>query len=155
MDAPPILPTHRPSSPQLPSGQPKRHGCLLTWLIIMLFADVMTIIGTLLAPAIDGLLKQTAQSANSAAALAMHPAPAWVNLAVIVLSVVDIIAILFIFRWKKWAFFASVAVSALLIVVNLAGGTSVINVVLYPISPILLYLTLKMGGPHNGWSRLN
>jgi hypothetical protein len=136
-------------------GKPKRHGCLLTWLILMLCADVLTIVFKFAAPVLDAAVQKAVSNADSPLhGMDIHSTPAWVNYATIALALVDIVAVVAIFQWKRWAFYASVAVSALLITVNLAGGASVMDVVTMLVSPVLLYATLQIGGPNKGWTQL-
>ncbi len=122
----------------------------------MLLSDCVAIVEKVLGSALDNFVQQAVSQPNSV----LHgisvpaPAPAWLNLAVIILCVADIVAVIFIFRWKRWAFYLSVAASLILMVANVAGGASIMSAILFLVSPILLYLTLKMGGESCGWKQL-
>ena len=157
MNIPPVIVTPPP-----PAGPPKHHGCLMIWLLLMLIADGFTILMTVLAPALQGMVGSLQKSS---ATIGAHPAlavgtvaatatPGWISAVTILVALVDIVAIGGVFYWKRWGFYASVAASGVLVVVNVIHGANLLDPFMCLISPGLLYATLKMGGENCGWRRL-
>lgn len=71
-----------------------------------------------------------------------------------ILSIIDLILIVFLFYWKKWAFWALVGSSIITLIINLNIGTGAISYIgLLGIILIYLLLELKKDGI-KGWENL-
>lgn len=71
-----------------------------------------------------------------------------------ILSIVDLILIVFLFYWKKWAFWALVGTSLITLTINLNIGIGAISFIgLLGIIIIYLLLQLKKDGI-KGWNNL-
>src|SRR5258708_1845943 len=108
MDVPPIL-TSRPPTPPTPTGKQKRHGCLTTWLAVMLLYYAIMTLGNLAEGAGSSLLQ------NKTGKTVPTEAP-WVTISATTLYGLGLLLTVFVFLRKKWAFmgvvFASVATMA-------------------------------------------
>lgn len=71
-----------------------------------------------------------------------------------ILSIIDLILIVFLFYWKKWAFWALVGSRIITLIINLNIGTGAISYIgLLGIILIYLLLELKKDGI-KGWENL-
>ena len=146
---PPIInppPGGTPPSP-LPPNRSKRHGCLTTWLILMLLAEAISLIGEIGMKLIGGT-----SSLNSLAKL--PPEPSWYILGMTLLAGLDIFCVIFIFKWKKWAFYGSALVGVGVMVLTLAAQLSFVAAISGLFMPAILYAVLQIGGENSGWRRL-
>jgi hypothetical protein len=138
--APPVISPARTNVPP-----PKRHGCLLTWLLLMVVGDTLEILFKVLGPVFDGALGSLSKAASTSSAgshLAMTaatvttpPIPAWFLVVTIILCGLDVVAVVGVFCWKRWGFYLSVAASGILFAMNLVNGTGVVNSLIYLVSP--------------------
>jgi hypothetical protein len=119
---------------------PKRHGCLTVFLVFMLIANAFTMAIYLLSGD-----KITAKFPN---------VPSWLIYTLGVGCLFNIVFIISIFRWKKWAFYACCVVAVIVFFVNVAIGLPVFNAVLGLAGPVVLYGLFQMGGENKGWKHL-
>ena len=108
----------------------KERGKLISiWLTLMIIANALSaIIYFFLTPAI---IKAFPQVTN------------WMSYIYGVLALANIVFVIFLFKWKRWAFFAILGVSIAGFVLNIFSGISIIVNILGFIGPLLLYLVLK------------
>jgi hypothetical protein len=153
---PPVLSNPAPVAPRATAGSAKRHGCLTTWLIFMLIADALLGLGNAGWALISSLMNSNPElSAKISEAGAAHPTePIWVTACAGLAYILDIFFVVFIFRWKKWAFFGSVLMSLALFVLLIVGGSSIFGAAGSLLSPIILFGVLQIGGANSGWRRL-
>lgn len=106
-------------------GRRKERGIFLTvWLVLMLIANVLSVIGYL----IGG-----------------HPlsiSPYWVIDILAGLSAFNILLTIFLFMWKKWAFFAFCGVAGIAFGINLALGLGLFSFAGLA-GPVILYLAMR------------
>jgi hypothetical protein len=148
---PPVIPP-MPQSPRT-----KRHGCLLTWLLLMLVGDAFTILFSIAGPILGSISSAVAKATSASSASTAHSIPsqpAWFVAVTIAMCLIDVVAIGGVFYWKRWGFYASVATSAVLVIINVVQGASLLDPLMCLISPVLLYFTLRLGGENCGWRRL-
>jgi hypothetical protein len=122
------------------NGPKQRHGCLTAWLVLMIIANALAALGTLLGG--DAIAKQ------------LPDAPGWAFPVLGVLGVVNVVLAIMLFTWKKWAFFAFAGVALLAFIINLMVGVNLLQAVLGLAGPAILYGVLQIGGQKSGWSQL-
>ncbi|HTB62936.1 MAG TPA: hypothetical protein VK737_05045 [Opitutales bacterium] len=150
MDIPPILNpppgTYAPPPDSPVPRKPKRHGCLTTWLILMILLELIS------------LLTSGATAGGKSSALGMlgniKPPPAWYDHVLLILSGLDIFCAVFVFMWKKWAFYGTVLVALTVLVLGLVAGQSIVDGLSALLLPGVLYGVLQIGGENSGWHRL-
>ena len=113
----------------------------------MLFAEAMSILGEL-------GLKAITSAVNSPALAQIATEPMWYTWGVAILSLVDIFCVMFLFKWKKWAFYGSAGVGVGVMVLTLAEHGSLGGAISPLVMPIVLYFVLQIGGQNSGWRRL-
>ena len=123
------------------SDQKKRHGCLTTYLIFMLFSGSFAILFNLQSPQI---FKQ------------LYPdTPDWVFLFSLFLAVLNIICTIALFCWKKWGFWLYVVSVVIASFLNLLYfEASVLSPLFALVAIALIYAVLQIGKEKNGWSQL-
>ncbi len=116
----------------------KRHGCLTVWLFLIIIANLLAII--VLA---TGMMSATEQL----------ELPVWYVPVVILLSVIEIVFAVALFRWKKWGFWGFAVFTAASVIISAVNGDfySVISGV---ISLAILYGVLNIGGENRAWPQL-
>lgn len=118
----------------------KKRGVFLTiWLILIL---IFTIIGFFLGifsmvimTILNGLMDSSVTAMIGGA-----EQPFWYLILSIVLNFIAIIILIFIFKWKKWAFFTYCFLIVAGIIANFIVFASILNIVLSLIFPLVLYL---------------
>lgn len=118
----------------------KRHGCLTTWLILMLIGNSGTALLYLFG---SEALRQTIPNA-----------PAWVFSLLIVMSLCNLACTIALFNWKKWGFWGFCATSVIALAINLSIGLGVASSLSGLLGVILLYGVLQIGKEKKGWSQL-
>ncbi len=118
----------------------KRHGCLTTWLILMIVANAATAIST---PLMYDSIKRVAPNAS----------PATMAL-ISIAGVANVIFAIALFRWKKWGFLGFVATSVIALITNLFIGVGIAQSVFGLVGIGILYWVLNMGGSNKAWTRL-
>jgi hypothetical protein len=117
----------------------QRHGCLTTWLVLMIIANSLT--------ALIYLLDKNAIKPN------LH-APAWSRLALAVIGMANLVFSIALLRWKKWGFFGIVGTSILTLFVNLRNGVNPGFAVFGLTGVVMLYTLLQIGKDRKGWTQL-
>ena len=127
METPPMVPK-------------QRHGCLTTWLIIMMIAK-------------SGVgLFYLFGSASMAAA---YPhAPTWAFFALALISFANLAGAIALFMWKKWGFYLFAAMSVIIFGINLVIGVNIIAALFGFIGLAFLYGVLQIGKENKGWPQL-
>jgi len=122
------------ASSALQKMENKKHGTLLTvWLFLMLIVNI----GSAL----------TYQFWSLYIITGFPNMPSWLLYSYEILSLANVVFIVSLFQWKKWAFFAFSISMAVSIVLNLSAGTGagkgILSAIGNLISVILLYLILR------------
>lgn len=60
-----------------------------------------------------------------------------------ILALANFIFVLFLFKWKKWPFFAFCGTTIIGFILNLYTGLNILDSAMGLISPIILYLSMK------------
>jgi hypothetical protein len=60
-----------------------------------------------------------------------------------VIAFVNVFLVLFMFNWKRWAFWTFVGTTSITFIINASAGIGIITSLLGFISPILLYLIIR------------
>ena|SRR3989344_3527910 len=109
----------------------KKRGVLLTiWLILMLIANAAMALIYLIGGSFISELTSTISS--------------WAIYTLGILAVLNFIFTIFLFMWKKWAFFAFCGSAVVALIINLIIGTNIIFSILSLIIGIgILYLILR------------
>jgi hypothetical protein len=121
--------------------QANRHGCLTTWLVLVIVANAATAIST---PLLYDAIRRTAPNASPT------------SVAVITIAAIaNIIFALALFRWKKWGFFGFVASSLVAFGTNIYVGLGVVSSLVGLAGICVLYWVLHMGDASTrAWTRL-
>jgi len=107
----------------------KKRGALLTiWLILMLIANTGTVITYLLGGEFITSVLPTI--------------PSWSIYALTIFGLLNVLFTIFLFMWKKWAFFAFCGSAGIIFVINLIIGMG-FSSILGLGGPIILYLILR------------
>ena len=138
-----------------PNVIPKqRHGCLTAWLILMIIFGVLGAIGAFAGNFLQDFIMQN----NPDAAAQMGEIPQTNPFLAAILSLMSVVVAVFLFQWKKWAFWLYLGVAALSFIVNavsLGVGMALMGLVGGAIGVGILYgvLQIKQGGL-SGWQNL-
>jgi hypothetical protein len=120
---------------------PSRHGCLTTYLVFMLLANTATCLVYLLAG--DKII------ANFPAARVWSPYVLGVG------CLVNVVLVLALFWWQKWAFYTNCMLAVVIFFVNVfAVGVNPIGAILGLLGPVILYAVFQIGGETKGWKYL-
>ena len=121
--------------------QKQRHGCLTTWLILMIIAGSLTALMSLLG---SQAIKQT-----------FPAAPDWYAFPVMtIFSIFNLVCVIALFKWKKWGFWGLLVSYLVNIFMNLSIGLA-IRESLYGLGGIVfLYAVLHIGKEKRGWTQL-
>ncbi len=122
-------------------NQPKqRHGCLTTYIILMIVANsalalVYLLGGSTINPGI----------------------PPWAFVILGVFSVFNLICAIALFKWKRWGFWGFIISSVVSLIVNSAIGIMDIGQSIFGsvVSVALLYGILHIGKENKGWPQLD
>jgi len=119
--------------------QKKRHGCLTTWLVLIIVFNVIAII--------------IAVPKGSPSAEDILPWPQY--LISILFSLINIGFAIGLFRWKRWAFWGFCTSSAAAAIVNMIFGELVIFALAgFFIELAVLLFVLTVGGENKAWNQL-
>lgn len=116
--------------------QPRRHGCLSVWLVLIIFVNTLV-----------GVFYLSAGALAEAADL-----PGWAFPVLGAAGFLNVLSAFAIWRWRRWGFWLFVSTSVTVLVVNLTLGVGP-QAVLGLISALVLYAALQLGSPR-GCDRL-
>ena len=119
-----------PASPETRS----RGGCLTAFLIVMMIVNPLVAIMYL---------------ATGSAIQRSLDAPSWAIPVLGIFCIVNFVAAIALWRWKKWGFYAFVVSSLVALVINIMIGLPLYQVVFGPIGVVILYALL-----HKIWDQL-
>ena len=128
-----------PAAPAPQTGK-KRHGCLTTWMILILIGCVLSLAGYL----------------AGASFMVGDDRPGWyipVNIIIIVIQIISAIAIL---KWKKWGFWGFVVATVISVIIGFTAGAGmgIATIVGGIIGIAILYGVLHIGKENKGWPQL-
>lgn len=118
----------------------QRHGCLTTWLVLMIVINSVTALMYLFGSEMIGK--------------SLPSAPGWMFPVLAVASLFNVACAVALFKWKKWGFYGFVVTSVVALVVNLMLGIGPLQSVLGLVGLAILYGVLQIGGEKKGWSQL-
>lgn len=131
----------RPRAGRRPSRGPKvRHGCLTTWLVLVMLVNSALAVLSLLA----------------LSAIGVRPGRE-VSLLLVLVSILFLAQALFalaIFNWKRWGFWGLCVTNAIGLIANLKNG-DVVHGVLGLGGLAILWWVLQMGDRDKGWDQLD
>jgi len=108
----------------------KKRGALLTiWLVIMLIANFFTALSYLLL--------------NSTIASAYPNVASWIFYLYGILSLANFAFAIFLFMWKRWAFYALCGSAIIAIIMNLYIGLGIFAIIFGLAGPVILYSIMK------------
>ncbi len=111
-------------------GENKKRGKLLTfWLVLMLIANALTALSYLLW--------------NSAIIVAYPNAPSGIFYIYGILALANVAFTVFLFMWKKWAFFAFCGSASVIFILNLIIGLGILAAIWGLAGIVILYLILR------------
>lgn len=117
-----------------------RHGCLTTWLVVMIIINSGTaIMYHLGSEAIRRTLQVT---------------PGWGSTVYFVISLFNLVCAIALFQWKKWGFWGFCASSVFALIVNLSVGIEIGEALVGLVGVLLLYGALQIGNENKGWPQL-
>ena len=123
------------------TAEKKRHGCLTTYLVVMIIANSLT---ALLYPFGAAAIKQRIPNI-----------PNWAFPVLIAIAAVNVICAFALFRWKKWGFWGFAISTGIVFALNLAIGLSVASAIGGLVGVAVLYGALHIGKENKGWPQLN
>lgn len=108
----------------------KKRGKLLTfWLVLMLITNAGAALTYLM---------------WNSSIIATYPnVSSWIWYIYGLLGLANVVFTLFLFMWKKWAFFAFCGTTVLAFVLNLIVGLGIIAAIFGLIGPVILYLLIR------------
>jgi hypothetical protein len=113
----------------------------------MLFLEAMSVLTQIGMNAIGG-------SADLSSLTHIAPEPSWCTWGIAALAGLDIVCVIFLFMWKKWAFYGSALAGVGVMVLTLAAQGSLGSAISGLVLPGVLYFVLQLGGENRGWRRL-
>jgi hypothetical protein len=118
-----------------PRSERKRHGCLTTWLIIMV---ILNLLGILLVAGI----------------FAAYDAPGWLLAVSIGSGLLSLLFIIGVFMWKKWGAYGIIAIYIISIILDIVSGsyTSIAGSV---IGLSVFLMVMNMGGENRAWNYMD
>lgn len=119
----------------------ERHGCLTTWLVLMIISNTGIALIYLLG---NGVISQNLPSA-----------PGWVFPLLAMMGALNVVFAIALLKWKKWGFFGFIASSIMAFVVNLIIGINILQAIFGLASVGLLYVVLNIGKEKKAWTQLD
>ncbi|PAX52567.1 hypothetical protein [Brunnivagina elsteri] len=126
----------------------RRHGCLTAWLIFMIVANSLGLLGNAYFALNPKVYETTAVQQG------LRTIPSFTFLLLTCLSAFSIACAIALFKWKKWGFYGFLCVSVTAFVVNLSIGISLFQSLLGFVGVALLYGVLNIGEENKGWTQL-
>lgn len=120
--------------------QKERHGCLTTWLIIILVVNSLAFLLYLFGA---GFIREAAPEL-----------PTWVIPVSVVLVLINIVCTIGLFRWQKWGFWGIVVTTVASAVISFSVGFGVGESLRELIAIAVLYAVLNIGDENKGWPQL-
>lgn len=121
-------------------GPKQRHGCLTAWLILMIVANSLSALMYLFA---RNLIMDAAPGA-----------PGWTFPVYAVLGIVNVVCAIALARWKKWGFYGFVVTTVAGMVINIAVGAEIMQIVFGLVGIVILFGVLQIGRENKGWPQL-
>ncbi len=120
----------------------QRHGCLTTWLILMLLANSGTALMYLLG--------------DSSIHTILPDMAGWVIPVLIVMCLFNIVCTIALFMWKKWGFWGFIVSSVVSVGVNISGGLDIGSSAGGLIGIAILYGIMQIGdkNKNKGWPQM-
>jgi hypothetical protein len=121
-----------------------RHGCLTTWLVLMIIANAVTSLS----------YAAIAVSRASTVHSTLRRTPTWALFVLMVGCIANIVFAVALFRWKRWGFLGFLVTTILTLAINLSIGIKPAFVLLGACGILILYGVLQIGGDKKGWDQL-
>lgn len=141
-----------------------RHGCLMTWLVLIIIVNSLTTLSYLIYTFGRGMISQVLQgqmlSSQMLQIQMLLDIPVWVFSLLIALSIFNIVCAIALLLWKKWGFWGFCATSVAMLVVNLSFvsrgiGPVLVSVLTGLLGVLVLFGVLHIGDKENkGWPQL-
>lgn len=119
-----------------------RHGCLTTWLVLVIIANALTVLSYVIF-----ILPRAVHSARP-------DSPAWALFVMTILGIANLVFAVALFRWKRWGFFGLLVTTTLALIINLRIGIKPAVFVAGLCGIVILYTVLQIGGKKKGWDQL-
>lgn len=119
----------------------KRHGCLTTWLIIIIIINSLV---TLLY-----LFGQSFVKENS------PEVPTWALFILAICGICNVVWAVLLFNWKKIGFWGFCTTSIGVFILNLSIGINLLNAGIGLIGILALFGVLQIGNENKGWTQLD
>ncbi len=119
----------------------QRHGCLTTWLILMIIANAGVALYYLFA--------------NETIRSSFPDSPALIFPLLAVIGFFNVACAVALFKWKKWGFWGFFATSIIALIINLSIGLSVAQSFGGLLGIAILYGVLKIGKEKAAWPQLD
>ncbi len=107
----------------------KRGALLTTWLVIMLIANFFTALSYFIF--------------NSTIASTYPNIPVWMFYLYGVLSLANLTFVIFLFMWKRWAFYALCGSAVIAFIMNIVVGLGIATSIMGLAGPVILYLIMR------------
>ncbi|HEX2092725.1 MAG TPA: hypothetical protein VHG28_10000 [Longimicrobiaceae bacterium] len=122
------------------AAKPPRHGCLTTFLVVIVLANTLIALLYLL-------------NGDAVAADAPTPWPGAIQLLGLI-AICNVMFAVAVFRWKKWGFYGFAASTIIVLGINLSIGIGIEAAFPGVAGIAILYWTLHMGGERRAWPHL-
>jgi len=131
----------------------KRHGCLTTWLVLLIILHTFTILGSVIW---YFLFDPDVIQMPGMPAIDM---PTWLIVVGGIYGVICLVVTIALFMWRKWAFWGYIGINIVYIAILILTGRPVSEIVPSIItgilSMVLLFAVLQIGGvDKKGWTQL-
>jgi len=120
----------------------KERGVFLTvWLVLMLVANAWAVLVNFVVAYLlnSGILMNSAKEL----ALVYSQFPIWIFYLSGIGGIINIILIIFLFMWKKWAFFVLCGLTGIYFIINLAIGAGIFMAIFGLTGIVILYLIIR------------
>ncbi|NJL63043.1 MAG: hypothetical protein HC903_15920 [Methylacidiphilales bacterium] len=126
----------------------RRHGCLTAWLIFMIVANSLGLLGNAYFALNPKAYEVTAVQQG------LRAVPSLTFFLLTCLSAFSIACAIALFKWKKWGFYGFLCISVTAFIINLSIGISLLQSLLGFVGVALLYGVLNIGQENKGWTQL-
>ena len=128
----------------------KKRGFLLTaWLVLMLISTILAILFyfTIITFLLTGTPEGSAAESAGFLAAAINPIvqliPIWIIYTLAIGSIFNLILTIYLFKWKKWAFYGICILAIVFFIFNLIARLGILSSLLGLLGPVILYLILR------------